>query len=235
MGNTHIRMKFTKCNNSKYISHLDLMRLFQRAFRRAGLHLKHTEGFNPQPKLAFATALSLGTTSEGEYLDAELEEGIDLLPFKQTINSVLPDGVVVLDANYRTDKESIASLIRYGTYIVEVTLQDDLSKEELEEKFEKYLSLEEIMVTKKKKKRGRMVIKESNIRELIISLDILMYEDKKVTFKTTLVTGSNGNLKPELLLETMERYVELRVDERETHIHRLDLYVEQDGEMASPL
>lgn len=235
MQNTDIRMKFTKCNNSKYISHLDLMRLFQRAFRRAGLHLKHTEGFNPQPKLAFATALSLGTSSEGEYVDVELEEGIELSEFKDKINSVLFDGVEVIDADYRKDKESIASLIRYGTYMIEVTLEDELSKEELEEKFQKYLSLEEIMVTKQKKKRGRIVTKESNIRGLIVSLEILMYEDNRATLKATLVTGSNGNLKPELLLETMAKYVELRVDPRETHIHRLDLYVEQDGEMVSPL
>lgn len=235
MENTDIRMKFTKCNNSKYISHLDLMRLFQRAFRRAGLHLKHTEGFNPQPKLAFATALSLGTSSEGEYVDVELEEGIALEEFKETINSVLPDGVKVIDANYRTDRESIASLIKYGTYVVEVTLEDEINRDEIEKKIDTYLKLDEIIVTKQKKKRGRVVTKESNIRDLIIDLDILMYEDKKLTLKTTLITGSNGNLKPELLLETMEKYVELRIDKRETQIHRLDLFIEKDSGMASPL
>lgn len=230
-----IRAKFTKCQNSKYISHLDLMRLFQRAFRRAGLHLKHTEGFHPQPKLAFATALSLGISSEGEYMDIEVEEEISIEDFIRDINLVLPEGVRVLEADYRTEKDSIASLIRWGSYIIEVTLENEMSLEELEEEIEKFLSLDEIIITKKKKKKRRKVMVEENIRDMIKNLDILLYEDNKVTFKTTIVTGSFGNLKPELMLGALEKYTEIRIEEYATKIHRVDLFIELDEEVVTPI
>ena len=230
-----IRAKFTKCQNSKYISHLDLMRLFQRAFKRAGLHLKHTEGFNPQPKLAFATALSLGISSEAEYMDVELEEEIAIEDFIRDINLVLPEGVKVLEADYRTEKDSIASLIKWGTYLIEVTLEEEISREELEEKLEKFLSLDEIIIEKKKKQKRRKIMVEVNIRENIKNLDILLYEDSKVTFRTTIVTGSTGNLKPELLLGAFEKYTDIRVEEYATKIHRVELFVEREGEVVTPI
>ena len=67
---------FTKEAPVRFVSHLDLQRLFQRAFRRAKLPLAYSQGFNPHPLVAFATALSVGFTSEGEYLDLTLTEDV---------------------------------------------------------------------------------------------------------------------------------------------------------------
>lgn len=230
-----IRAKFTKDKNSKYISHLDLMRLFQRAFRRAGIDLKHTEGFNPQPKIAFATALSLGTSSEGEYVDVEVEKEISIDKFMEDINSVLPAGVVVLKAEYITEKESIASLIRWGSYVTEITLEDNIDRAELDAKLAEFFKLNEIIVPKTKKKKGKKILGEEDIKDKIKSLDILLYEDGKLTFKTVLMTGSNGNLKPELLFEALEKYTDIRIIKDQAKIHRLDLFMDVDGEMIAPL
>lgn len=68
-----LRALFQKTGNAVYISHLDLMRLFQRAFKRAGLPLTHTQGFNPRPSVSIALPLSLGVESQCELLDFELE------------------------------------------------------------------------------------------------------------------------------------------------------------------
>lgn len=227
--------KFTKEKNSKYISHLDLMRLFQRAFRRANIDLKHTEGFNPQPKIVFATALSLGTSSEGEYIEAELEEEIAVDKFIDNLNAVLPKGIKILKAKYSTEKGSIASFIRWGTYIVEVMLEDDIDKEELEEKLSVFLNLDEIVVSKQKKKKSRKVMVDQDVKHMIKSVDLLLYEDKKATFKITLMTGSNGNLKPELFFESLEKYTDIRLEKYKTKIHRLDLYIEEDGDLVAPI
>lgn len=67
-------LKFAKGSDVKYISHLDLQRAFQRAFRRSGLPIKYSQGFNPHAKISFASALAVGVTSSGEYLDVELED-----------------------------------------------------------------------------------------------------------------------------------------------------------------
>lgn len=90
------RLLFEKKGNAVWISHLDLMRLFQRAFKRAGLPLKHTQGFNPKPSVSIALPLSVGTESNCELLDFDLDSDFsqwDLLP--NMLNSVLVDGVRV--------------------------------------------------------------------------------------------------------------------------------------------
>lgn len=93
------RLLFEKTGNAVWISHLDLMRLFQRAFKRAGLPLKHTQGFNPKPSVSIALPLSVGTQSCCELLDFDLDNDFsqwDKLP--NILNPVLPEGVRVCEA-----------------------------------------------------------------------------------------------------------------------------------------
>ena len=93
------RILFEKIGNAVWISHLDLMRLFQRAFKRAGLPLKHTQGFNPRPSVSIALPLSVGVESECELLDFELDTA-ELITNKQIVcrlNKALVEGVRVVD------------------------------------------------------------------------------------------------------------------------------------------
>ena len=92
------RILFEKTGNGIYISHLDLMRLYQRAFKRAGLNLKHTQGFSPRAMVSIALPLSVGVESTCEILDYELVD--QELPFeeiKNRLNCALPAGVKVLE------------------------------------------------------------------------------------------------------------------------------------------
>lgn len=91
-----LRLLFEKTGNSVYISHLDLMRLFQRAFKRAGLPLKHSQGFNPRPYVAVALPLSVGVESCCELLDFDLDGGYaDNDEIRDRLNGALIDGVRV--------------------------------------------------------------------------------------------------------------------------------------------
>ena len=94
-----IRAQFTKTDDAVWISHLDLMRVLQRAFRRGGMLLKHSQGFTPHPCLSIAMPLSVGTASVCELMDFELAEGDTTLPaqIKDRLNASLPAGVQVLD------------------------------------------------------------------------------------------------------------------------------------------
>jgi len=93
-----LRLLFEKKGNAVWISHLDLMRLFQRAFQRAGLPLTHTQGFNPRPSVSIALPLSVGTESGCELLDFALDNGTYTLEeIKTRLNSCLVSGVRVLD------------------------------------------------------------------------------------------------------------------------------------------
>ena len=94
-----LRLLFEKKGNAIWISHLDLMRLFQRAFKRAGLLLKHTQGYNPRPSVSIALPLSVGVESCCELLDFEIEntEDISCDKIKELLNQSLTEGVQVLD------------------------------------------------------------------------------------------------------------------------------------------
>jgi len=84
---------FSKKGLMRYISHLDLMRLFMRAMRRAELPLKMTEGFSPHPKLSFKRALKLGVESENEEASIVLKFPVPLKDFKDRLQKQLPEGI----------------------------------------------------------------------------------------------------------------------------------------------
>ena len=92
------RLLFEKTGNAVWISHLDLMRVFQRAFKRAGLPLTHTQGFNPRPSVSIALPLSVGIDSRCELLDFDLD-GCEATcdEIKERLNAALIAGVVVLE------------------------------------------------------------------------------------------------------------------------------------------
>lgn len=90
------RLLFTKTGEAVWMSHLDLMRLFQRAFKRAGLHLTHTQGFNPRPSVSIALPLSVGVESRCELLDFELDgDEVTFKEIAERLNQALVEGVEV--------------------------------------------------------------------------------------------------------------------------------------------
>lgn len=92
-----INFTFSKKERMKFISHLDLMRLFLRAMRRAGLPLKMTEGFSPHPKFSIKRALKLGLESESEEACVVLKEAMAFADFKLKLRQQLPQGIEVKD------------------------------------------------------------------------------------------------------------------------------------------
>ena len=89
-----LRFRFAKRGRAAYLSHLDVMRTFQRAFIRAGIRIRHSEGFNPHPKMSIALPLQLGCESICELLDASVIDGPE--DMVAALNLVLPEGIEVL-------------------------------------------------------------------------------------------------------------------------------------------
>lgn len=106
------RARFEKTGNARYISHLDLMRLFQRAFKRAGLPLTHTQGYNPRPSVSIALPLSLGVESCCELLDFELEQNVACGEICAGLNNALVDGVRVLEVYEQGEKIKNLALLQ---------------------------------------------------------------------------------------------------------------------------
>ena len=125
-----IRVKYKKEDEMIFISHLDLQRLLQRAFRRAKINLSYSEGFNPHPKMSYGNALALGVESQGEYVDIEIEDDIEVKEFLERINQQLPDGIKFVKGQEIDPKTpSLSSIIVYGEYIFNIDLEVPLSKE----------------------------------------------------------------------------------------------------------
>ncbi len=92
---TKCRLTFSKQGTAKHLSHLELVKVFIRALRRAGVNVVHSKGYHPMPKLSFATALPVGTESMEETLDLELSQTSDFSPLKDRLNLELPPGIKI--------------------------------------------------------------------------------------------------------------------------------------------
>ena len=231
-----IRARYTKTDMMKFISHLDLVRLMQRAFRRAEIPLVFSKGFNPHPKLTFATALSVGVSSEGEYLDVEIKDFIDLDHFKARVNQELPDGMRILQCKYLEQKsESIMAIIEYSSYLVHVKLEKEVPEKLITEHINHFLSQKEILAHKKPGKRNNEKEKEINIRTYINQLELFSHENNEVMLKMILATGSRGNLKPEVVIQALARQAQIPLDVEKSRIHRLELYTTENGKMMTPI
>lgn len=106
------RALFEKTGNARYLSHLDLMRLFQRAFKRADLPLTHTQGFNPRPSVSIALPLSLGVESHCELLDFELETSVAPEEIRDRLNAALVAGIHVREVYENGEKIKNLALLR---------------------------------------------------------------------------------------------------------------------------
>lgn len=93
-----LKVLFSKTGNMRFVSHLDLMRLFQRAVRRAGLPVTMTKGFSPHLKISITRALKLGVESSGEDAVFNVDKDIDAQYFADTMNAKLPEGVKIISA-----------------------------------------------------------------------------------------------------------------------------------------
>ncbi|MDK2585672.1 TIGR03936 family radical SAM-associated protein [Romboutsia sedimentorum] len=228
-----IRTKYNKEGDMIYISHLDLQQLLQRAFRRADIELVHSQGYNPHPKISYGNALALGTESQGEYVDVEIENDLSVEEYSSRMNAQLPKGIKFIKSVEITKQTpSLASNIEYGEYIFTIDLEKPLTKEFIKSKMLEFMSQEEIMITKKNKK-GKMV--ESNIRPMIKQFDVLNLSDTCVTLEAMAATGSKANLNNSIFVPKILEMLELDMDPLDVDILRRDLYVVEDGQLVSPM
>ena len=200
-----IRFKFTRGEELRFISHLDQQRLFQRAFRRAGLDIAHSNGFNPHPKLSFALAMSVGLMSDSEYGDVVLTRDIDLMEFTKRLNAALPEGLKVVEARkIPQGKTSLSASLTDSRYRIEVALEDGIDEASLSDILNTYKSLDEVIL-EKRNKQGKLVPK--NIRPFIKDIRVLSVQEGNAVLELRLKYLEQQSVKPELVLQTVNQSV----------------------------
>lgn len=209
------RALFEKTGNAVYISHLDLMRLFQRAFKRAGLSLTHTQGFNPRPSVSIALPMSVGVESRCELLDFQLDgEEVACDEILHRLNETLVDGVRILAVYPECRK------IRQIAYLdCTVTLEyDNGVPVDGVRQIQELFSREELIL----EKTNRNGTRQENIIPMIRSLTVTQPEGNTLLLSAR-VCCQEPSLNPNQLVTAIERYLpECRPDFYTSK--RLDIY-----------
>lgn len=196
-----VRLRFSKTDRCKYISHLDINRCMSRALTRAKIPLWYTEGFNPHPYMAFSLPLSLGIESFVESMDIRIIGEISNNEIKKQINKMLPAGLRILEVydNFRPDKE-----IAYSDYVFKIQFKDN---EAVLQKISAVLESDEILAERKVKKGKRKILKQTDIRPLIYSYNSSI-RGEEIVINFRLAAGIERNLNPTLLFDTIIKLID---------------------------
>ena len=192
------RMLFSKEGTAAYISHLDLLRTFQRVFIRAGLVIRHSSGFHPHPVMSFVLPLSVGQSSSCELLDFETVEDLDAAAFPERLNPFLPEGVRVLDCWTPVEPVREMKFLQ-----ADVSLEYDGGVPSGAAERIIALLLGETVVVEKRNKKKQMV--DADIRPMIESVAAEEREGAVVLHVT--VQSQNPGVNPALLAAAVERHL----------------------------
>lgn len=197
------RLTYAKIGRARYISHLDLMRTMQRAFKRAKIPIWYTQGFNPHAYLNFPLALSLGTNSEIEILDVALTEELNFDEIVSRMNQTMPEGLRIVKAAKPVYKHTEIASARYEIRFDCV----GLSAEQVKEKFEHFVSLEKIEIEKRSKKKG------VNLVDIKPHIDVQSIgADDLVTVDVILPAGCQFNLNTSVVMDAFCKYEDVEID-----------------------
>ena len=193
------RLLFEKTGNAVWISHLDLMRLFQRAFKRAGLPLTHTQGFNPRPSVSIALPLSVGVESRCELLDFDLDgEAVPMDEIRDQLNTALVSGIRVLDVYSTGRKLKELSFLRCSIALEYDHGVPDGSCEAIRELFSR-----ETLTVPKKSKGG---VQDQDIIPMIRTIEVLQ-NDPSTLVLNTVICCQNPTLNPMQLPLAISMYL----------------------------
>lgn len=211
-----------------YVGHLDLLRYFQKTFRRAEVDIAYSQGFSPHQILSFAAPLGIGVTSEGEYMDAEFNSITTSKDMLEQINAVVGTPCIkVLSFVVLEDKEKKAMAAVAGADYLMTYQGEDSAFETLKNSIPAFLEQRKILIIKKTKKSE----KEMDIRPLIHHL-----EPREDGIFMRVTTGSNDNLKPELVIESLCKFCGIEYSPLKYHTHRTEtLLWNEEQECFAPL
>ena len=211
----NVRIWFSKDQECKYISHLDLNRCMLRAVRRAELPIWYTEGFNPHPFITFPLPISLGIDGKRECMDIRItDDNYDIKQIPEKMNRFLPAGIQIFDATYpKYDPKYIC----FAEYSAEISTES-MTDKEFRGRIEDLSNLDSLIVQKKSKAGMK-------------DLDVLPYVKEIVfdentgacKFKVTLPAGNTKNIGLHLILKAIENHLDIEIH---YHIIKLDMFTE---------
>jgi radical SAM-linked protein len=191
--------RFAKGESAKYISHLDLMRALERGMRRARLPLAYSEGFNPRPRVSYASALSVGHTSDAELMALALSEPMDPADMRKALNAALPNGLEILQAWSTPPHKPKTTLGDVDTAEYAVRVDGPLHDAHLAARAEEFMAQDEVVITRVRDKGS----KDLNLRPLVSAAAVVRAAAAEAELNLRLRTGSAGGARPEEVLAAL--------------------------------
>lgn len=207
------RIRYSKRPSIRFIGHLDLLRTWERALRRAQIPMAFTQGFHPHPRINLGAALPLGYSSECELMDLWIENGIEPTEIMSRISRTLPPGIELGSVEpIPATSPSLQKSIRWAEYLA--VLDQKHSVEEMKLKVSNLLDQD----TLQRKRRG----KTYDLRPLLHSLEVIEIEGR-ATLRMTLSSSQQGTGRPDEVLDA------LRLDALLARIQRKRLILNDEG------
>lgn len=193
-----LRIRFSRGQEVKFISHLDIMRLWQRALHRAGISLAYSEGFTPHPRLSLASPLAIGVTSETELMDLFCTKSVSPHFFTNAISQQLPSGIEILQVYpIAPTMPSLQSQVRYAEYRVEV--ETEKGRQDVENALANLLSVKQLPWQHQRDTGPR----NYDLRALIDDLWLIDWRSGYATIGMRLRCDSSGAGRPEQVITAL--------------------------------
>jgi len=213
----------------RFISHLDLQRLFRRALRRSGVELLYSQGYNPHPKINVVQPLSLGFETLSDYFEIETVSEISILTTLDLLNVALPEGIMFTNAKeLPSSSKNLSSFVEYAEYEASCSY-GNISNIQLNLK--NFLLQNEIFINKHSKKTKQILSK--NVKQLIDTITILQTEENTVTLNMMLRSASNESLNPLNILQAFYDFSGENFIKEDCHIMRINLFFLTEGKRTA--
>jgi len=226
-----VRLEYGKGEQVRFISHLDMVKAFQRAIQRAGIPIAYSEGFNPHPQISFASALAVGVLSEREYIDIELKAEVGHAEVASRLAAALPSGIDIKAS--RTVPDNAAAMmakVNRSVYRIYGVLSEPVAPEVVAEKITDFLTAEEINIVKRTKKGPRT----KNIRPAIVDFRGIQ-SGMNLEFYLVTAMGGESNVRPEEVACAFRDRTGVPLDCESLVIRRTELYIDEEGKVISPM
>lgn len=212
--------RFEKGGYTKYISHLDLLRVFKRAFKVMGLDIRYSNGYNPHPKMSFAQPLSLGYSSLCEYLEFETLTPHDPDSLREDLAKNLPRDLAITELfQFDSEVKTLAAESDACEYRIFVPFEG--TEEEFRDLFTSYMAQDRITALKKMKKTK--TLEEVDIKDKIRSWKVSNEGDNAV-IDCILDSGSHSNLSPELVIKSFLDFSKLPLMRWDLEVQRVQQF-----------
>ncbi|VBB07873.1 sam 1 link chp: radical sam-linked protein [Lucifera butyrica] len=229
---TRIRLELTKGLAVRYISHLDYSRALERAFRRAKLPVAYSEGFNPHMKVAFASALAVGVTSDAEYMDVELVDKMDLAAIQECLAGQMPPGIAIKQVKYvDIHAPALMAIVNLAHYRIIVPVAENTSPADIERSMEQFKTAAEIPYTRISPKGKR----EINIKQFLGGDMTAVVADQTIELSFDIRITPTGSIKPGEVLDALVTFFKLPVRQDGAAIHRTGLFIADGTLRQSPM